>query len=74
MPKPRNSGFALIIILLVLALMSAVAVTSFTSAEGMAISQTRVEQESQARGIAERCSGLVNAYRMTCRSRQDSRT
>lgn len=60
MRQPR--GFAILVVLAVLAAASVVIATQLASVEGQQGMQIRITQEMKARGVAERCLEVADAY------------
>ncbi|MBI1947976.1 MAG: hypothetical protein HYS27_19960 [Deltaproteobacteria bacterium] len=57
-----SRGFVLVVVVMALAIASAVVVGQLSSARSEAVSAVRVEEEVQARAIAEGCLGLLQGY------------
>ena len=55
-------GFILLMVLLVVALLSAVAMTQLAAVESNKVAQSKIEMKTKSRWIAERCAGIVNAF------------
>jgi hypothetical protein len=61
-PRTRVRGTVLLVVMLLLAVATAVAVSQFTVVSNEAVSSVRVEEELQARALAEGCLALVERY------------
>jgi len=61
-PTTRFRGTVLLVVMLLLAVATAVAVSQFTVVSNEAVSSVRVEEELQARAIAEGCLALAERY------------
>ncbi len=60
--RGRARGFFLVVVVMALAIASAVVVGQLSTSRSEAISAVRVEEEVQARAIAEGCLGLLQGY------------
>src|SRR5258706_4535904 len=60
--KQSPRGFVLIVVVMALAIITAVAVGQMSVVRSEAVASVRIEDEVQARGVAEGCLTLLQAY------------
>lgn len=70
-PGTRRRGFAILIVLAVLAMTSVILATQLASVKGQEITQIRAVEEIKARDVAEHCLALADAYAVAWANNND---